>query len=159
MNLEDAVHKSQLVFALFALALTFSPADAAQESPGRHTMAPTEGGFVRLDTQTGTMSLCTREDGKWACEVMADSQLALQDEIDKLKAENQSLKGQVEQLEETLGVGPKPDSSKPTTKFALPSEEDVDTAFDYLEGILKKLRDRMEKLEDEHGKKDDGTPL
>jgi len=59
-----------------------------------------------------------------------------------------------------LGIGPElPDETGPTTKFELPSEKDVDRAFDYLEGMLSKLRERMEKLEKQHHGRGEGTPL
>ena len=31
---------------------------------------------------------------------------------------------------------------------AIPGEQDVDQAFDYFEGMMKKFRERMKKLED-----------
>ncbi|HEY7669228.1 MAG TPA: hypothetical protein VH852_01190 [Hyphomicrobium sp.] len=127
---------------------------AAGDTSGRYTMSPTEGGVVRLDTQTGAMALCRRKDDAWACEDMNDSQRTLMSEIDKLKTENNSLKEQVQQLEETLGLTEKQaDAPAPTAKLMLPSEEDVDKAFDYLERMLKKLHERMEKLEEKHGRK------
>jgi len=129
---------------------------AAPDNSGRYTMSQTEDGVVRLDTQTGAMALCRRKDDTWACEDMADSQRMLMSEIDKLKSENKSLSDQVEHLEETLGLGDtQGDSPSPRAKLALPSEEDVDKAFDYLERMLSKLRERMEKLEEKHGRKPD----
>jgi len=106
------------------------------------------------------MAQCTRNDGAWACKPIADSQLKLQEEVDKLRAENKSLREQVDDLEKTLGIGPTPpDDAGPSNKFALPSEDDVDRAFDYLEGMLSKLRERMEKLEKQHKRGGGGTPL
>jgi cell division protein FtsB len=90
---------------------------------------------------------------------MDDSQRLLMREIEKLQAENKSLKDQVEHLEETLGLGEdQAGASEPGSKFALPNEADVDKAFDYLEGMLKKLRERMEKLKEEQGH-DNGRAL
>jgi hypothetical protein len=144
---------SELICSLVALTLASTVSMAAEESGGRYSMSPTEGGVVRLDTQTGAMALCSRKDDRWACEDMNDSQRALMSEIDKLKAENKSLKDQVDHLEETLGLGNNSDDEpKPGTKLTLPSEEDVDKAFDYFETMLKKLRERMQRLEEEHGK-------
>jgi hypothetical protein len=127
---------------------------AAEEPAGRYTMSPADGGgFVRLDRLTGAMALCTRKDDRWACEDMHDSQRTLISEADKLRSENRSLKDQVEQLEETLGLGEnQTDAPKPRAQLTLPNEQDVDKAFDYLEGMLKKLRERMERLEAEHHK-------
>jgi len=149
---------SNLVLTLTALAFV-SPACLAEGNGGRYTMSPADGGFVRLDTETGAMALCTRRGERWSCEDMADGQSALMAEIDKLRAENKSLKAQVEQLEETLGLGENDtEGPKPGNKFTLPSEADVDKAFDYLEGMLKKLHERMEKLHEQQDK-DGGTAL
>jgi hypothetical protein len=124
---------------------------AAEEPAGRYTMSPADGGgFVRLDRLTGAMALCTRKGDRWACEDMHDSQQTLMSEVDKLRSENKSLKDQVEQLEESLGLGEnQTDAPKPRAQITLPSEQDVDKAFDYLEGMAKKLRERMQRLEEQ----------
>ncbi len=140
---------------ILAVASLSLPSLAADTS-GRYTMSTTEDGVVRLDTQTGAMALCQRKDGKWACEDMDDSQRTLMSENDKLKAENKSLKDQVDHLEETLGLGEnQAETPSPGAKLVLPSEADVDKAFDYFERMLNKLHERMDKLEKEHGRKPD----
>ena len=79
------------------------------------------------------------------------------DEIERLQSENKSLKAQVDHLEETLGLGEgQADAAKPGTKLTLPTEQDVDKAFDYFERMLNKLHERMDKLEKKRG---DGTAL
>jgi len=142
---------------LVAAAITPLACLAAEESSGRYTMSPTDGGVIRLDTKTGAMALCTRKANRWACEDMDDSQRLLMSEIDKLRSQNEFLKAQVEQLEETLGLGEnQTDASRPGATLALPSEEDVDKAFDYFERMLRKLNERLEKLQKE---RDPGTAL
>jgi hypothetical protein len=44
----------------------------------------------------------------------------------------------------------------PKERFELPTEKDVDQAFDYLEGIIRKFRDRMKQLGEPEKP---GTPL
>lgn len=147
-------------------------AAAAEEAPGRYTMTPTDGGFIRLDTKTGAMSLCTGNNGEWACRAMPDDQKMLQERIARLEEENRALKEENRQLEDVMGLGPdKPKegagpgapsdggpSQPPGKGFKLPSEKDLDQAFDYFEGMLKKFRDRLKKLEEEE-KKDGTVPL
>lgn len=41
--------------------------------PGRYAIAPAGEGFVRLDTQTGTVSHCERQQGQWLCEPAVES--------------------------------------------------------------------------------------
>lgn len=138
---------------------------AADERPGRFTMSPTDGGFLRLDTETGAVSFCTKKDGAFACEPTPDGQAALKTENDKLRAENKILKDELKSMEETFGLA-KPGEAKPGEgpkvgeggprpggnggKLQLPSEKDVDQAFDYVEKMMKKLRERLKRLEDEN---------
>ena len=151
---------SRWFLALFALAFISGHSAMSDTKSDRYTMSPTDDGFVRLDKQTGAMAQCTRENGEWACKPMAGGQDELQKEINKLRAENNALRKQVDDLEETLGIGPTPpDESERSNKFTLPSEEDVDRAFDFLEGMLSKLRERVEKLEKQHHKRGESTPL
>ncbi|MCP4780724.1 MAG: hypothetical protein GY877_08220 [Hyphomicrobium sp.] len=90
---------SRWVLALFALVLMSGQIAMSDTKNERYTMSPAENGFVRLDKQTGAMTQCTRDNGVWTCKPMADSQHELQNEIDKLRAENKSLRKQVDDLE------------------------------------------------------------
>ncbi len=119
---------------------------ASQERPGRFVMSPTENGFVRLDTETGAMSLCTRRDQKWSCTLMEDEAKALRDEVARLRGEVQRLEEQAALADRSPGEGPS--AERPDTTLELPSEEDVDRALDYMESIFRKFRDRIRKFED-----------
>jgi hypothetical protein len=150
---------------------------AAEDRPGRYTMTPTDGGILKLDTVTGAVSLCTRgaagAAGDWACQPTKDGEQTLRREIDGLKGEIQVLKEQLTRTEELAGIGdpsksdgprpgtqtdgPRPGGTGPQAKVQLPTEKDIDQAFDYFEGMVKKLRERMNKLEGDEKKK--GTPL
>lgn len=137
---------------------------AADEKPGRYTMSPTEGGFLKLDTETGAVSFCARKDGAFACEATPDGQAALKADNDKLRAENKILKDELRSMEETFGLskpgegkpgeGPKVGEASPGERpggngsMKLPSEKDVDQAFDYVEKMMKKLRERLKRLEE-----------
>lgn len=141
--------------ALFAAALLAQGAVAlaADEKAGRYVMSPVEGGMVRLDTETGAMALCKQSRGAWDCQAMADSSKPLQQENDRLVAENKELRDEVKRLEETLGLGdkkkdePQRRAERPGGEFRLPSEQDVDKAIDYLERMWKKFRDKMKDYE------------
>jgi hypothetical protein len=57
--------------ALLALSMPAFAEEAA--APGRFQLAPGEaGGFVRLDTRTGTVSHCGQREGVWRCDPLAD---------------------------------------------------------------------------------------
>lgn len=144
--------------AVVGLAATGPGANA--EVSGRYTMSPTEGGFVRLDTQTGAMALCTRKDNDWACADMPESADTNRKRLEGLEAENKQLKDEIKRLEESLGPGlgsPPGEPGEPPKPFAMPDEKDVDKAFDYIESMIKKFRERVKKLEEKEG--GEGTPL
>ena len=142
------------LFAAFALT-----SDAQSETPpengGRYTLSPADGGFVRLDRQTGSMSFCTNTDNGWRCDPMADGSETMRKEIERLQSENESLKANKEHLEDMLGMNDpdgsgSPDSEPPAQgAMKIPTEEDVDRVFDYIEGMVKKLRERIERIEKE----------
>lgn len=100
------------------IALGYAPA-LAQPETSRYTMAPTEGGFVRLDTVTGAMSFCSKDNGGWSCTPMENGARPI--------------------------PGDRPSGpGDATPEIELPSEEDVDKAIDYLESMIRKFRERFE---------------
>ncbi len=139
-----------IAVGLAGLALVAVSGPKAEESGDRYSMTPTTNGVVRLDRETGAMSLCTGAAGQWSCQDMNDSQRTLVAEIDRLRAENKSLKDQLDQMDQSLGLN---DDGPPARKhkFKLPTEEDVDRAFDYLEAMAKKIHERLDRLQEQHG--------
>jgi len=83
------------VAALAAVTLLASAAAHAQSTPdtekGRFTLAPVPEGFLRMDSRSGAVSLCT-SNGGWTCRVVPDERAALDNEIGRLQAENRALK-------------------------------------------------------------------
>jgi len=139
---------SLIVVGLAGAALAATSAPKTEDTGGRYSMSPTPNGVVRLDTQTGAMSLCTGTTGQWSCQDMNDSQHALMTEIDRLRAENKSLKDQLDQSDQALGLNDNgPGAPKP--KLTLPTEQDVDKAFDYLEAMAKKIHERLDRLQEQ----------
>ncbi len=141
------MHTPRILFSAIALALLVGAAPDADQAGGRYRMTPAEGGaFLRLDTQTGAMSVCQRKDGRWACEAVPDERRALETEIDRLKSE-------VRRLEELLAL---PDPGTPDgkraqrsgPKLSLPSEEDLDRAMDYAQRMMRKFKERMREFRD-----------
>lgn len=134
---------------LTILVFTSPAAFAQTDTTSRYTMAPTENGFVRLDTVTGAMSLCQKAPQGWSCRAM-DSNGGASDrrEIDRLRAENAELRSEVLRLEQRLAEQKEGDSSdfssQHVPQLELPKEEDVDEAIDYLEGMIRKFRERFE---------------
>ncbi len=128
-------------------------------SPGRFTMHPADGGVLRLDTQTGVISMCRQSAGSWACSMMPDDRAAVTDEIERLKGENGELRGAIKRLEEMAGVpnAPADSTTRPQAGIQLPTEEELDKALSYVQRMLKKFKDKIKELEGPDGKK--GTQL
>ena len=138
---------------------------AAQSAPdsenGRYTMSPIPEGKLRLDTRTGTVSTCTRNDAGWACYAVPDERLALEAEIGRLQAEVEKLKTELAagpsvsgKIEEAL---PKSDSLKKAEpkvaeenrriEIPLPSDQDVDRVMSLLERAWRRLMDMANRMQ------------
>jgi hypothetical protein len=139
-----------LIASGIALAAAHVSAEPVAEPKGRYTMTPVDGGLIRLDTETGAVALCTRKNEAWACEPMKDGSTGAGDRA-KLEEENKALKERLKTLEEAKPSTP-PADAYPTeppggSVSQLPTEEEIDKAFDFAERMYKKLRDRIQKFE------------
>src|SRR4029450_14085746 len=89
-------HLSMPLLALIALTVLAGATPDGGVRGGRFVMTPVEGGFLRMDTLTGAVSLCQRAGGKWACEAVADDRRPLETEMERLRAENRQLNSTLE---------------------------------------------------------------
>jgi hypothetical protein len=158
--------------AVIAASVVGAAAQVPGERSGRYTISPADGGgFVRLDTETGQMSSCQRREGEWTCREMAEPGRGLDQEVERLRAENQRLKGELRQMEDIL-LGDKRDGSGRSTgrhaeaprsgregtggmELRLPTEQDLDNAMTYMQRMLRKFREKMKEIEADSK----GTPL
>ncbi len=145
-----------------ALAVAGGAVLAKDQGTGRYTMHKADDGFVRLDTQTGAMSLCRKDDDEWACRSMPGGEKPADEEISQLRRENEELRAAVKRLNQMLALNaPKSDDpldpARPGRRdntFRLPTEKEVDQALNYFENILRKFQERLKKLE----RNGDGEP-
>ncbi len=149
-------HKTLAALAVLTSSMLAIPL-TSEAAGGRYQMTPIENGFMRLDTETGAVSICKNTSGKVVCELAEDGAGHYAKDIDKLKQENQTLRAEVDRLEQHFGLGPN-NSAKPNdltppvppgTAFKVPKKEDVDQMFNYIEGMLNKFRERLRRLEKE----------
>jgi hypothetical protein len=95
----SAIDQSTINQTLAAAALCVAlaaPAFADGEMPdsehGRYSFSKVAEGFLRLDTQTGQVSMCSQRAVGWACQSAPDDRAVLENEIARLRTENAGLK-------------------------------------------------------------------
>ena len=152
-----------LAVSFAALALSATAALAQSSLPptqgGRFTMQQVDTGVIRMDTQTGAISMCKKQGAgdQWSCESLPDERKALQLEVDRLTKENAELHAEMKRLEDDLKKPERHADRGPDDKgigrMPLPTEDDVDKAMGYLKGMYKKLKEKLKEFEDLEGKK------
>jgi hypothetical protein len=132
---------------LLASAAMSGPAPA-QES-GRYTLAPLEGGIVKLDTGTGALTECRRKGDALSCTLVPDERQPLQDEIDRLSRENARLRAELASKAPAPGstAGPAPGSTAgPAPSW--PSDAEIDRALSLMQRMMRGLKDIMREEDD-----------
>lgn len=116
-----------------------APPFAAQAASDRYVMDRTEDGWVRMDGQTGEITICRQTQGKLTCESdWPDGKAAPagdQMRIDRLEQ-------RIAELESRLKM-------PAAEKEALPSEEEFDQALGYMRRFFEAFRDMVRDLQEE----------
>ncbi|MCP4619782.1 MAG: hypothetical protein GY844_25490 [Bradyrhizobium sp.] len=166
MCIATSSSKPALFIAAAALLLASSAA-LAQAKPdtenGRYTLSPTgDGGVLRLDTKTGTVSTCTNSGAGWACYAVPDERAAMDTEIGRLQAENEKLKAQLAERDGAVAgksedAMPKSDSLRKNEPKAaegerkieipLPSDRDMDRMMSFLERAWRRLIEMANRIQ------------
>ncbi|MFG1429844.1 hypothetical protein V5F44_02115 [Xanthobacter sp. V2C-8] len=96
----------------------------------RFAFAPVEGGALKMDTQTGQVSLCTKGTGGFACTAVPDTRDAYEAEITRLQAEIATLK-------KGAAAPGAPPQAEPS---------DVDRALDYATHLYRRFRQLIDEM-------------
>lgn len=123
------------------LALALSSASFAEGE--RFTLEKSATGYVRMDTQTGQMSICEERDGQLVCKLAADERSAFQDEADRMQASIKALEERVAKLENSFAS---------RLESALPTEEDFDRTLSFMERFFRSFIDIVKDAEEGDGK-------
>ncbi|MGJ0424990.1 hypothetical protein [Methylocystis sp.] len=129
--------KARRLFLAIVLAASLDAPAVAETSPPpiiapdseRFTLTPAEGGYVRLNKETGALSYCSVKDGVTACRLGAEERAAFEAEIDRLRKENAALKARAE-------AAPVPPTARPNMA---PSEEEFERALSFTERFLRRI--------------------
>lgn len=125
--------------AIAALVLTVGIAGGASaQTPAndswRFKLQKVDGGFLRLDAQTGQVSFCRERDSNWTCETAADDRAALEAEIKRLTDRVTALEKQ---------------SHDPANRFRTPSDQEIEQVMGFFEKMMKRFRGVVENLKKE----------
>lgn len=110
---------------------------AAEPDATRFQLERSGDHFVRLDRQTGAMSLCTEKDGALVCRMAADERAAYEDELDRLA-------DRVSALEKST-----------TARPALPTDAEVDRSIGIMERMMRSFMGIVREFQAE----DEADPL
>jgi hypothetical protein len=112
------------ILSLAVLCLVASAAGAQESDANRYTLEKSETGFVRLDRQTGAVTLCTEADGTLTCRMAADERTAYDEDLARLEK-------RVEALEKKTGGPPSVPSGD------LPSDAEIDRSIGIMERFMR----------------------
>lgn len=134
-------HKPLAVMATAGLlgATALLAAVPAHAQTGRFVMEKTDQGYVRMDTETGDISVCTAEGTQIVCKIAADERAAFQNQLEELDA-------RVTVLERRLGAGNLP---APAVGEGLPSEEEFERGLGYMERFMRRFMGIIQEFEGE----------
>ncbi len=129
-----------------AVAQAPVPMPPGDTAAPRFSFAPVEGGALKLDRETGRVSLCAKRGTGFTCEAVPDTRDAYEAEIARLQAENDTLRRSAQlppipPLPPSPGAGPN----------ASPDTSDIDQALAYAERFYKRLRGLIDEFRSPNG--------
>lgn len=146
-----------LVVATLALAVPAWAQSAPPENEdSRYTFNRADDGYLRLDGRTGQVSLCTRRQVGWACQLVPDERGALEAEIARLQGETAALKKELLARNLPLPGSIKPDPPAPKAvepRLQLPSDAEVDKMLAFIEKVWRRLVEMIVSLQKDMMKK------
>ena len=138
------IGKTLLTLTALSLGIPFAMAqDAATD---RYTLEKSESGFVRLDRQTGAVTLCTEAGGTLTCRMAADERAAYDADLALLEK-------RVEALEKQIAEGAAAKGGE------LPSDAEIDRSIGIMERFMRSFFGLVQEFQGaEQGKPDDPVP-
>lgn len=135
---------------VFAAILSIAPALADDAAPdtagGRYLFSKQADGYLRLDTQSGTVALCSQQPVGWACQTAPEDRALLESEVARLQNENAALKRELlsHGLELPPGMAPEPPGAQGgASSVRLPSDADVDRVIAFFGRVWERFVDAI----------------
>ena len=124
-----------IMFAGMVTVAAAPVAALAQEgNQNRFRLEKTESGFVRLDTETGALTLCRDEGGQLTCRMAADERAAYEKELDLLEKRVTALEGR---------------QGTTAAKPGLPSEDEIETSLSIMERFMRRFFGLVQEFQEE----------
>jgi hypothetical protein len=137
------------VAAAVLIGPAIGPALADEATPdtegGRYVFSKQATGFLRLDTRSGAVSLCTEQPVGWACQTAPEDRAVFENEIARLQSENAALKKVLlaHGLSLPPGVAPDAATSQNDSTLRLPSDADLDRAIAFVGHFWQRFVDAI----------------
>jgi hypothetical protein len=134
-------------FLIFACVLLFCGPATSENSTGltgRYQITPEKDGFTRLDTTTGALSHCGKQDGIWRCAVLAEARFDPDRDFVLLRDEAAALNAEITRLSERLVViEQRLDSANPAPAIEGDSLTFTERAMQRLVKMIKTLKNEQ----------------
>jgi hypothetical protein len=124
-----------VIASLGLIAAAFADDAAPDNDHGRYTFGKIGEGFLRLDGQTGAVSVCSQHAVGWACQAVPEDRAVLENEIARLRSENVTLKKEMLAHGLALPAGAMPETAgvdDGSLTLRLPDNADVDHAMAFV---------------------------
>src|SRR5580704_17319332 len=150
---EMTMFSKAVALAIAAVCLS-APVLADEATPdtngARYTLNKVTDGFVRLDTQTGEVALCSQRTVGWACLVAPEDRAAFESDIARLRGENAALKQALLSRGLPLpsgATGERSGSHDNDITIRLPDNADIDRAVAYVGRLWNRFVDAVNRAQ------------
>jgi hypothetical protein len=132
-----------------AAAVLIGPARADEPAPdsegGRYVFSKQANGYLRLDTQSGAVALCSEQPVGWTCQAAPEDRAMFEREIARLQNENAALKRALlaHGLSLPSGVAPDTATAQNDSTLRLPSDADIDRAIALVGQVWQRFIDAI----------------
>jgi hypothetical protein len=138
---------------LVVAAILGGPARADEAKPdtegGRYVFSKQASGLLRLDTQSGVVSLCSEQPVGWTCQAVPEDRSLFESEIARLQNENATLKKIIlaHGLSLPPGAAPEAPAAQNGPSLRLPRDADIDRAIAFVGKVWQRFIDAVTRAE------------
>jgi hypothetical protein len=140
--------------AALATVCLIAPGFADEATPddggGRFMFSKIADGFLRLDTQTGEVSVCSQRTVGWTCQASPEDRAVLENEIARLRQDNAALKKELiaRGLPLPAGIMPEPQTApRGERQKRLDSDSDLDRVIAMVGRMWRQILEAIARAE------------